>query len=200
LFGGALTYHCYIRWIKPALPFWYRRSGIGILYLLLLVWPVSFITIYLYPTTRVQASTWIYQHIPPQAVLATEHWDDPLPIGGTIAYRIETLPLYDADTPEKWQQINASLKRSDYILLASNRLYTPLMKLTDCPKLPPGRCYPKTAAYYQKLFNGQLGFIKVAEFTQYPTIPFFDLPIDDQAADESFTVYDHPKIMIFKKL
>jgi len=68
-----------------------------------------------------------------------------------------------------------------------------------CAKLPSDRCYQRTAIYYQELFSGKLGFKKVAEFTQYPTIPFLNIEIDDQKADESFTVYDHPKVMIFKK-
>ncbi|MHB8484000.1 MAG: hypothetical protein ACYDBV_14985, partial [Nitrospiria bacterium] len=110
-----------------------------------------------------------------------------------------TFPLYNQDTPEKWNQINTHLKTVNYILIASNRLYVPLMKLTDCQKLAPHPCYAQTASYYQKLFTGRLGFHKVAEFSTYPTIPFFNLTINDQSADESFTVYDHPKVMIFQK-
>jgi len=42
----------------------------------------------------------------------------------------------------------------------------------------------------------------VAEFTSYPHIKIGSkqLEIIDDKADESFTVYDHPKIMIFKKV
>ncbi|MBI2443099.1 MAG: hypothetical protein HYV40_04310 [Candidatus Levybacteria bacterium] len=91
------------------------------------------------------------------------------------------------------------LAQTDYIILSSNRLYTPLQKLTNCDVLPSGRCYPQTAMYYRALFQGLLGFKKVAEFTSFPTIPLLNIPIDDQGADESFTVYDHPKVMIFQK-
>ncbi|MDO8270201.1 MAG: hypothetical protein Q7T54_06050, partial [Candidatus Levybacteria bacterium] len=79
-----------------------------------------------------------------------------------------------------------------------NRLYVPLQKLNDCENLPPGKCYPITTSYYQNLFAGKRGFKKVAEFSQYPTIPFLNIKLNDQGADESFTVYDHPKIIIFK--
>ncbi|HRN71473.1 MAG TPA: hypothetical protein PLS49_09955, partial [Candidatus Woesebacteria bacterium] len=93
------------------------------------------------------------------------------------------------------------LQRTDYIIIASNRLYTPLQRLKDC-KGNTDRCYPKTAEYYQKLFNEKLGFTKVAEFTSYPRIPLgpWTFEIIDDTADESFTVYDHPKIMIFRKI
>jgi hypothetical protein len=56
-----------------------------------------------------------------------------------------------------------------------------------------------TARYYKNLFSGKLGFVKMAEFAQYPTIPIINYRIDDFSSDESFTVTDHPKVMIFKK-
>ena len=165
---------------------------------LLLIWPLSFMNIYTKPNTRVLASNWIYQNISLDKTIAVEHWDDQLPLGGS-SYKTITLPLYDPDTFQKWQIINKSLANIDYIIIASNRLYVPLQKLTDCKKIPPYHCYPITANYYKNLFNGSLGYEKVAEFENLPTIPLLNIAIDDQNADESFTVYDHPKVMIFKK-
>lgn len=167
--------------------------------ILLLIWPLSFMQIYLQNNTRTDATTWINDQIPVGKTLATEHWDDGLPLRGQEKYSIISLALYDPDTPEKWSVIKDQLDRTDYIIVASNRLYTPLQKLTDCEKLPPHRCYSLTDAYYKKLFSEELGFKKVAEFTSYPTVPILNIPINDQLADESFTVYDHPKIMIFEK-
>lgn len=175
-----------------------------ILYTLILIWPLAFLNIYTAPNTRVLASKWINQNIPVSTTLAIEHWDDSLPLFGQQNYKTVTLTLYDPDTSEKWKIINGQLSKTDYIIIASNRLYTPLMKLTDCKKLLPVRCYTQTAQYYKKLFDGSLGFKKVAEFTSYPK---FSLPlvkweheINDSSADESFTVYDHPKVIIFKKI
>lgn len=165
-----------------------------------LFWPITFMTIYLYPNTRVQATNWILSHVPPNSTIAVEHWDDSLPLTGQEKYTMVTLPLYDPDTSQKWAQINQTLAHTDYIVIASNRLYVPLQKLTNCNNLPALKCYPQTAAYYKRLFAGQLGFTKVAEFAVYPTIPFTNISLNDQIADESFTVYDHPKIMIFKKM
>lgn len=163
------------------------------------VWALSFMHIYTKNNTRVDATEWIHSHIPAGKAIAVEHWDDPLPMEGAENYTMITLPLYESDTPSKWQSINQQLQQTDYIVIASNRLSAPLQRLTDCQKLPPDKCYPQTAAYYQKLFSGQLGFQKIAEFTNYPTLPLLNIPINDQGADESFTVYDHPKVMIFQK-
>ncbi len=167
--------------------------------ILLLIWPLSFTHIYSQPNTRVLATEWINKNIPQGATIATEHWDDGLPIGTQSNYKVLELPMYDLDTPAKWDKINQILNETVYIIIASNRLYTPLQKLTNCQKLPQGRCYTQTADYYKKLFGGLLGFQKVAEFTSYPTIPLLNISIDDQTADESFTVYDHPKVMLFKR-
>lgn len=176
------------------------RLVLSFLLLGLLTWPVAFTQIYTQPNTRVTASVWITNTIPPGSVIAIEHWDDALPLFGQEKFSLVTLPLYDPDTPEKWNMINKNLTRVDYIILASNRLYTPLQKLINCNKLPYGRCYEKTAQYYKKLFSNQLGFYKAAEFAVYPTIPLLNIPIDDQKADESFTVYDHPKILLYKRV
>ena len=114
-------------------------------------------------------------------------------------YEQLTLPLYDPDTKEKWQSIRSILQQTDYIIIASGRLYIPLQKLTDCKHLPVNRCYPLTAKYYKNLFSGKLGFKKIQEFKSEPTIPFINIGINDLSADENFTVFDHPTIMIFKK-
>jgi len=47
------------------------------------------------------------------------------------------------------------------------------------------------------MFKGSLGFDLVATFEDYPTIG--PLVINDQNSEESFTFYDHPKVLIFKK-
>ncbi len=171
-------------------------------YLLLvtsLIWPLSFIQIYNKANTRITATNWVLQNIPAGKAIATEHWDDTLPIVDGQRYKNFTLPLYDYDNDEKWIEINKTLEQTDYIIIASNRLYVPLQKLTACDKLPSFKCYPRTAKYYKDLFSENLGFEKVAEFVSFPTVPVLNIKINDQSADENFTVFDHPKIMIFKK-
>ncbi len=176
-----------------------QKSIVALMVCLLLLWPASFLHIYTMPHTRLAATDWIIKNIPEGSTLAVEHWDDRLPLHGGERYTTVDLPLYDPDTPFKWNTINHTLDTTDYIIIASNRLYTPLQKMTTCEQLPPDKCYPTTAAYYRDLFNGSRGFEKIKEFSVYPTIPYTNIHINDQGADESFTVYDHPKIFIFKK-
>lgn len=200
LFGGVFIYHIYkyLHKLKVSKVLIY---GIFVFFCLaLLVWPVSFMNIYTKINTRVTATQWIHQYIPDGKAIAQEHWDDPIPLYGSERYQIITYPLYEPDTEEKWINMNNLLSQTDYIVIASNRLYVPLQRMTNCESLPPGRCYPITSQYYKKLFEGEMGFQKIAEFRVLPKIPFTEIYINDQSADESFTVYDHPKVMIFQKI
>lgn len=164
--------------------------------LLVLIWPFSFIQIYSRTHTRLTATYWINQRVPLGSNIGVEHWDDRLPLMGGERYVSIEYPLYEQDNEIKWANLRERISQTDYIILASNRLYVPLQKLTDCTKYKV--CYPITARYYQTLFSGELGFVQVARFSSYPKIPFTNIEIVDDSADESFIVYDHPVIYIFK--
>ena len=193
----------------------------------LLLWPFAFVSIYLQPNTRIAASQWIYNNIPKGATIAVEHWDDPLPLclpaqaglsdQACNQYTIVTLPVFDADTPEKWQHMDTILAKTDYLILSSNRGYGAIGRAKDR--------FPQTDAYYRKLFSNESEFALVAQFTSRPIIPIpflrICLPVTgfsyginadivrdcphhgvsviDDYADETFTVYDHPKVLIFQK-
>ncbi|MCR4326199.1 MAG: hypothetical protein NUV52_00910, partial [Candidatus Roizmanbacteria bacterium] len=162
------------------------------LFIIALFWTVSFMTIYAVPNTRISASDWILATIPTGSTIAVEHWDDRLPIYDSERYHIESLPLYEyPDNTKKLSYINQILDQSDYLIIASNRLYRPLQELGDCVKYP--HCYNLTASYYRDLFANQRGFTLVKTFRVSP------LGSNDELADESFTVYDHPTVLIFKK-
>ncbi len=152
--------------------------------------------------------------------LANEQWDDPIPRGGvdgkdgfSSTYRGLDLFPYAEDTPQKVRELLQQLANTDYLCLTSNRLYDSI------PRLPMR--YPVTTRYYQALFDGSLGFERAATFTSYPTLfawsvpagladtsdeereaqqtGWYGLPIPDQVAEEAFSVYDHPKVQIFRR-
>lgn len=170
---------------------------ISLLIIISLIWPISFLSIYSRLHSRVLASKWIYDNIPAGSKITSEEWDDGLPLGipgcSTNYINIPLAP-YNPETLEKWQKITDQLKEADYIIMSSNRLFDSI------PKLP--QRYPVTTLYYQLLFKEKLGFKKVAKITSHPCFlpigkPLFCL--NDDSSEESFTVYDHPKIIIFKK-
>lgn len=185
--------------LKHLLPQSLQKFLVSLYLVAIAILPLSFLMIYTRPNTKVKATNFILENIKPNSVFAVEHWDDQLPLAQADLYQTHILELYLPDTPTKWAVIKNQLQDTQYLILASNRLYTPLGKLTDCQKLFPNPCYKQTAEYYKQLFSAELGFEKIVEFSSYPTIPFTNFTLNDQGADESFTVYDHSKVTIFKK-
>lgn len=165
-----------------------------------LIWPLVFSSIYFVANTRVEANGWIYTHIPDNATILGEYWDDPLPITVQYppprSYRGDQLTVFDPDTPQKWEKINNQLQAGDYYILSSNRGWGTL------PSVP--QRFPQTTQFYHDLFNGKLGYALVKSFypVYYPCRIFsFTCPrIMSNWFDESFTVYDHPTVFIFKNI
>lgn len=195
----------YMRYFYPIYPFLAILTGYAVskvatskkittlIFFSFMVWPVCFLSIYQGSHSRVQASNWIYQNIPKGSTITSEDWDDSLPLNiGSLTnqdYATLPLPMFQEDSKAKWNTITKQLAQTDYIILSSNRVFG---SVTHRPTV-----YPITNRYYELLLNGSLGFKPVKTVTSYPS--FGSLRIDDSRAEESFTVYDHPQIFIFKK-
>lgn len=157
------------------------------------VWALMFTRIYKVPHSRIAASRWIYTSIPRGSRVGIEHWDDPLPllvdrnIGGV--YPGVELSLYDNENEAKREKLIADLNKIDYVFMSSNRLWGSI------PKMP--NRYPLATKYYELLFSERLGFSKIAEFNSYPGIG--RIRVRDDLSEEPFTVYDHPRVIIFMK-
>jgi YYY domain-containing protein len=170
----------------------------GVALLGAIVWSLAFVNgVYGTEHSWVTASRWVYANIPDGSCIVQEHWEEGFPRAwaepgmspGAHGYRQPLLPMYEEDTRQKFETIRDTLRDCDYLALASNRLWRTI------PRLP--QRYPMSTRYYQALFDGELGFEQVYSLTTPPRLG--PLVIDDQAADESFTVYDHPRPIIFKK-
>ena len=119
------------------------------------------------------------------------------------------LQVYWDDNAEKLDRFVTILNDTDYILIPTNHQYGQITRL-------PER-YPLTPLYYRELigcppdkeiiwcyrvgqpgqFEGRLGYDLVEVFETYPRLG--PIVINDQAAEEAFTFYDHPKVLIFQK-
>ena len=175
---------------------------------------LSYMAIYRQEHTAVRASQWITENVPRGSVILKEHWEEGLP--NLSQYEIRELPLYDEDTPQKLRLLANELAEADYQVFFSNRLYGTI------PRLPER--YPSSAEYYRLMFSGRLGYELVDFQTAYPellgvrlvddtfgrpAVPEPDvlnapdggpLTLDLGFADESFSVYDHPKVLIFQNV
>ena len=170
--------------------------------------------VYGQPLTSVRAGEWVRENVPRGAVILKEHWEEGLPRLGR--YDIRELEMYNPDGAGKARHVAERLAEADYLVLYSNRLYGTISRL-------PER-YPLSVGYYNLLFAGQLGYdIRLVE-ASYPNLLGVGLVDDtfgraglseppasrDQAdfpftlqlgyADESFTVYDHPKVFVLENV
>jgi YYY domain-containing protein len=141
-------------------------------------------------------------------------WNLPFRVDGYDAfgglYRGDlNLQVYWDDNADKVARFQNILDQTDYIFIPTNHQYGQITRI-------PER-YPLTTLYYRELigcpsgediiwcyrvaepgvFEGRLGFELVKTFESYPTLG--PLVINDGAAEEAFTFYDHPKVLVFKK-
>ena len=154
---------------------------------------LAFLSIYTRDDPRAQMSQWIYAHVEPGATVLTEMWEfvSLVPRDGHHPgqYHTEGMDLYGPDTEQKLRKLARQLSEADAVILATKRLYGSIWKV-------PQR-YPLTSRYYQQLFNGTLGFGTAEVFVNYPSL--FGITLNDDVADESFSVYEHPKTIVFQK-
>jgi hypothetical protein len=150
-----------------------------------------------------------------RAAISNEDWDEGLPlyIEGRDAYgqlyRGLQMNVRWYDDENKRQMLLENLAVVDYIVLPSQR------GLWSVGRMWP--MYPMTVEYYRALFDGRLGFDLVAQFQapieigplqisdvggtwawgEAPALPVFNFNFF--AAEEAFSVYDHPPVWIFRK-
>ncbi len=186
---------------------WLVALVVGVLLTSALIHAFAFGSIYAEPHSWVTASKWIYERVPPASTLAVEDWDTPLPLPLEVdgqsrrieEYDLRLLKLYDEpDDAAKWSAVAVHLAESDYLVVASRRVYGPVARL-------PER-FRATSRYYEQLFAGQLGFALELEFLRGPAWlnpRVSPLPGAGPAwlhPDESFVVYDHPRTLIFRNV
>lgn len=154
---------------------------------------IAYLSIYTKPVTRVEASRWMAETWPQGVRVGVEHWDDSLPLRlpNTRDPQVQfvDLPLYETDTREKVANLINRLDQVDYLVLSSNRL------LNSIPRNPVN--YPVTSRYYELLLGEQLGFSLERTFESPPTL--FGVRFPDNQVEESWSSYDHPRVLVFKK-
>ena len=183
--------------------------GLSVLVGATVFYGVAYTSAYQQPHTAVRAAEWINGHAPAGAVILKEHWEESLPDLGR--YEVRELPMYERDDREKLERVSEELAGADYVVFYSNRLYGTI------PRLPER--YPLSGEYYRLLFSGELGYELAHVETRYPQLagvsfvhdtlgrpglpdpdlpPPRDLPIRLGFADESFSVYDHPVVLVLE--
>ena len=197
--------------------------GLPVLFLVMgttTVYAMGYVNMYDKPHPWIVASNWIHANGDKGVTVLTEKWDHPLPLDqvreeNSLIFRekYDSVPLPLADLPEtksKFRSIVQEVVQADYIVVASNRNYGPVLANPDL--------FPYGVKYYQGLFGGTLGYKLVLAETRYPYFggislrgnpiksagidlngnqKYYDTTYSPGVADESFTVYDHPLVLVF---
>lgn len=170
-----------------------RLAPLAGVLLFCLIYALAFTSIYGEEHAYHKGSRWIYDNLPRGAKIAGVHWDDSLPLTlpdhpASTFRSLGELPLYEADTPAKVGIIAEKLARTDYLILPTQRLQG------SVPRRPVE--FPYTTNLFRQLFRDELGFKLIKTIKERPS--FLGIVFNDDLADESFSVYDHPKVSIFK--
>ncbi len=228
----------FMRYLQPITPFlmlyaaalllsirwrWGRWGAVTAVLLATTLYALSFVNLYRQPHPWLAGSAWVYENIPPGALILSEQWDDALPstmlLDGVPRFRSEyqneeltwLTGADEKDNEAKLEQNLARLAVGDYLTIMSNRVYG------VAPRLPDR--YPLSGQYHQLLFDGSE---PVYVTTRMPTLfgirlyadrfgwPGLTAPNEVNTlltahstlnlgrADESFTVYDQPLLLIFQ--
>ena len=194
LIPSAFLYAKWSRFMSPVFPlmlvlailFLEKIKVINVIKIIIVIIAIlpglAYLSIYQNPDVRFQASEWIYKNIPENSLVISETAnviDIPLTYKKNI--NVISFNFYDLDeSPELQSELKKYLEKADYIFVPSRRLFANHLKDK----------YPLLNNYYNKLFSGQLGFTKVAEFSA---------GLNDEAAEETWTVFDHPVIRIYRR-
>lgn len=208
---NAFLFAKWTRYMVPTIPFvilfiavfiekffqkWRKPIFTGLI-LTTILWGLAFMSIYFHRDTRLTASEWIYQNLENNSCFLNETAnvvDIPLPPYGKAPQKSFTnigFDFYGLDANEAlFSDLISHLEKSDYILIPSRRLFGGMGQLPQK--------YPKVSRYYQLLFSEELGFKEIKRFTSFPRIGFIEFP--DEFAEETWSVFDHPVIRIYKKV
>jgi hypothetical protein len=176
---------------------------------------LAYMNVFRSPDARLEASRYLERHVPRDAAILVEpshnipptgryltepHFDADYVMWGSHDmrhdyYRMFALDtyryLYDLRVPDedKRAYIDDRVAQVDYILTDDTfqQFYRPL----------PDSEYGPVKDFYRRLFAGELGFELVETWKVYPRL--FGVEINDDAAELSFRLFDHPRVFLFHR-
>lgn len=232
--SAGLLYMKYLRYMEPIVPVlcalaalpvmalaessarfvgracrWAGYLAGGVVLLLSVCYGLAYQNIYAHPLTRVQASTWIYQHIPAGSRIAEGQPDETLPLGlpgkdpgnypwagaaTPVSTTGDAMPTYDDDSLNKVFTMSEVLVNAQYYFESSRRA---IESFDDY-----GSKYPYMQRFYALLLGSPigvqdaLGYTMVARFVEHPRLgPWTDT---EEGANQNFNEYDHPPVEIWQ--
>jgi 4-amino-4-deoxy-L-arabinose transferase-like glycosyltransferase len=184
------------------------------------LYAMAYMNVFRQPDSRLAASAWIEANIPPGSKILVEPAQNTPPMGSYYhfpnfdrdyllradetrndRYQLSTLDVYrrlfeqrmwgGSRPPDTDPQgyINAQLAANDWIVIDDTNVQF-------YEHLPEGK-YHVVKQYYRDLLAGRLGFRLEQTFKTYPSL--FGKEINDDGAELTFRLFDHPRVYIFRR-
>ena len=180
---------------------------------------IAYLSIYRTEDVRFTASKWIYTNISANSLILTETANvidlpilppDILTFSRIKGYNTLSFNFYELDNdPLLPLNLQTAWDSAEYIIVPSRRLFanhTCLNVDNTTSSKDENKCsllrekYPLLNQYYQDLFS-EKNFVLIKEFKSFPQIKIgsFRWELPDEKAEETWTVFDHPVIRIYKR-
>ncbi len=144
---------------------------------------------------RLAAADWAAVNIPSKAKIFTEAMDlGIIPFNPVHGQNITLFNFYELDedkTNQKKLELDNLVNESDYFISVSNRVYGNSLRLQNR--------FSASAEFYRRLFDGSLGYREVYPAEQDPALQDASRLGLSFSPEETFQVFDHPTVMIFKR-
>jgi hypothetical protein len=197
---------------------WRRRAGLAataVVVVATVLYAAAYMNIFIKPDARLTASEYLLRRVPEGSRILVEPSHNIPPTGtylthpsfhvdyvlwGPESQRHDYYQMYGLDTyrylydrrpspDEKRRYIERRVALADYIVIDD----TFLQFYRHLPAIEHG----VVKQYYEDLFSGRLGFELRRSFKVYPRLGGID--INDDAAELSFRLFDHPRVFIFAR-
>ena len=177
-----------------------RKVAIGVIAAVLAYsasYGIAFAGIYAREDSRIEAARWIDERIPAGSRIGLEQ--GAFTMRGMISdykYRVHILStgwLFSmrgyATCRAEVNWLRDHFQEVDYLAIIEENRY---QQYKAVPDLIPGG-----AAFFRALVDEELGFELIHRFRRYPSLGSLDFR--DDGRDPTFTGYDHPAVLIFRK-
>jgi Dolichyl-phosphate-mannose-protein mannosyltransferase len=194
---------------------WIVRVAVGLVILATAAYAAAYMRVFIAPDVRLTASSYVQHRAPAGSRVLVEPSQNMVPFGKYLNepsfyqdymlrnpaeirddyYHLVVLDtyvyLYDPrhSDVDKRAYIASRLAQADYIVMDDTfvQFYQHL----------PAADHAAVKQYYADLFAGRLGFELMRTFKVYPSL--FGVTINDDAAELSFRLFDHPRIFVFRR-
>ncbi len=176
-------------------------GGVTALVVLAVWWGSGVVIMHGSDHSRIIASKWLWSKDKGTVLVNETGWDDGLPVPVVLPgetemlwaeskehFKFLTFQITDPDTPEKAKRMATMLAEADLVIQSSGRQRDVMPRLAAR--------FPMTRYYYTTL-EKELCLRQVFQSGGMYPLPL--LPFDDGFVQEPWTVYDHPRVIIYER-